>query len=116
MFRFAQHDLENARFNRSRSGVRCDSTAFRPKDCLLKILNLLADLLQFALQPMTRLGDCSVIRFRSERVEFSRKISCVMNSSVRPTALCSANDGQIEQDDFRAASALPIHQRDRQKT
>src|SRR4029453_11083056 len=39
---------------------------------LLKILNLLADLLQVGLAPDDALGDCSVIRFRSERIEFAK--------------------------------------------
>ena len=41
---------------------------------LLKILNLLADLLQFGLATDDALGDCSVIRFRSERVEFAKNL------------------------------------------
>ena len=41
---------------------------------LLKILNLLADLLQFGLAPDDALGDCSVIRFRSERIEFAENL------------------------------------------
>ena len=41
---------------------------------LLKILNLLADLLQFGLAADDALGDCSVIRFRSERVEFAKNL------------------------------------------
>src|SRR5438876_6046140 len=41
---------------------------------LLKILNLLADLLQFGLAADDTLGDCSVIRFRSERVEFAKNL------------------------------------------
>src|SRR4029077_6381056 len=57
--------------NRSQSGVRRDS---RPKDCLLKVLNLLADLLQFGLAADDALRDCSVIRFRSERVEFAKNL------------------------------------------
>src|SRR4026208_383275 len=74
MFRSAQHDKENARFNRSRSVVRRDSDPFGPKDCLLKILNLLADLLQFGLAADDALGDCSVIRFRTKRVEFAKNL------------------------------------------
>src|SRR5215470_18249962 len=41
---------------------------------LLKILNLLADLLQFGLAADHALRDCSVIRFRSERVEFAKNL------------------------------------------
>src|SRR5258707_3134949 len=41
---------------------------------LLKIWNLLADLLQFGLAADDALGDCSVIRFRSERVEFAKNL------------------------------------------
>jgi len=76
MFRFAQHDKWSARFNRSRSVVRRDSGPFGPKDCLLEVLNLLADLLQFGLAADDALGDCSVIRFRSERVEFPENLLC----------------------------------------
>src|SRR5262249_15168149 len=39
---------------------------------LLKILNLLADLLEFGLAADDALGDCSVIRLRPERVEFAK--------------------------------------------
>src|SRR5919198_2808801 len=74
MFRFAQHDKENARFNRSRLVVRRDPGPFGQKDCSLKILNLLADLLQFGLAPDDALRDCSVIRFRAERVEFAKNL------------------------------------------
>src|SRR4029077_2220230 len=81
MFRSAQHDKGNARFNRSQSGVRRDS---RPKDCLLKILDLLADLLQFGLAADDALRDCSVIRFRSERVEFAKNL-------LRDEFQCAAN-------------------------
>src|SRR5439155_15409437 len=41
---------------------------------LLKILNLLADLLQFGLAADDALGDSSVVRFRSERVEFAKNL------------------------------------------
>src|SRR6478752_8306698 len=41
---------------------------------LLKVLNLLADLLQFGLAADDALGDYSVIRFRSERVEFAKNL------------------------------------------
>src|SRR4249920_238512 len=41
---------------------------------LLKILDLLADLLQFGLATDDALGDCSVIRFRAERVEFTKNL------------------------------------------
>src|SRR5712672_3991574 len=41
---------------------------------LLKILNLLADLLQFGLAADDALGDWSVIRFRSKRVEFAKNL------------------------------------------
>src|SRR6476620_10888768 len=41
---------------------------------LLKVLNLLADLLQFRLATDDALGDCSVIGFRSERVEFAKNL------------------------------------------
>ena len=41
---------------------------------LLKILNLLADLLQFGLAADDALGDCGVIRFRSKRVEFPKNL------------------------------------------
>ena len=41
---------------------------------LLKILNLLADLLQFGLAADDALRDRSVIRFRSERVEFAKNL------------------------------------------
>src|SRR6266481_5618721 len=74
MFRFAQHDKGNARFNRSRSGVRRDSGPFGPKDCLLKVLDLLSDLLQFGLAADDSLGDRSIIRFCSERVEFAKNL------------------------------------------
>ena len=46
MFRFAQHDKERARFNRLRTVVRGDPGLIAPKDCLLKVLDLLPDLLQ----------------------------------------------------------------------
>src|SRR4029077_20294322 len=74
MFRSAQHDKGNARFNRSQSGVRRDSSPLGLKDCLLNVLNLLADLLQFGLAADDALRDCSVIRFRSERVEFAKNL------------------------------------------
>src|SRR5215211_2732943 len=41
---------------------------------LLKILNLLADLLQFRLAADDALGNCSVIRFRAKRVEFAKNL------------------------------------------
>src|SRR5580765_4512057 len=41
---------------------------------LLKILNLLADLLQFGFTADDALGDCGVIRFRSKRVEFAKNL------------------------------------------
>src|SRR5207302_7168233 len=82
MFRFAQHDKGNARFNRSRSGVRRDSGPFGPKDCLLKVLDLLSDLLQFGLAADDSLGDRSVIRFCSERVEFAKNL--LRNELQRP--------------------------------
>ena len=44
--------------------------------CLLKVLNLLANLLQFGLAANDALGDCSIIRFRSERVEFPKNLLC----------------------------------------
>src|SRR5438552_19132235 len=44
------------------------------KHYLLKILNLLADLLQYGLAADDALGDCSVIRFRSKRVEFAKNL------------------------------------------
>src|SRR5262245_4156326 len=46
----------------------------RQRGRLLKILNLLADLLQFALAADDALGDCSIIRFRSECVEFAKNL------------------------------------------
>src|SRR6478736_1223784 len=47
---------------------------FGPRDCLLKILDLLADLLQFGLAADDALGNCGVIGFRSERVEFAKNL------------------------------------------
>src|SRR5262245_19696554 len=41
---------------------------------LLKILNLLADLLQVGLAADDALGDCRVIGFRSKRVEFAKNL------------------------------------------
>src|SRR5512133_2244038 len=41
---------------------------------LLKILNLLADLLQFGLAADNALRDGSVVRFRSQRVEFAEDL------------------------------------------
>src|SRR4029077_4710778 len=41
---------------------------------LLKVLNLLADLLQFRLATDDALGDCSVIGFRSKRVELAKNL------------------------------------------
>src|SRR6516164_4566445 len=49
---------------------------------LLKILNLLADLLQFGLAANDALGDCSVIRLCSERVEFAKNL--LRNEFQRP--------------------------------
>src|SRR6516164_7902483 len=56
---------------------------------LLKILNLLADLLQFGLATDDALGDCSVIRFRTERIEFAKnllrnKFQCAANGLFAP--------------------------------
>src|SRR5215470_1220879 len=56
---------------------------------LLKILNLLADLLQFGLATNDALGDCSVIRFRTERIEFAKnllrnKFQCAANGLFAP--------------------------------
>jgi hypothetical protein len=45
-----------------------------PLNRLLKVLNLLADLLQFGLATDDALRDCSVIGFRSERVEFAKNL------------------------------------------
>src|SRR5213083_1260081 len=45
-----------------------------PKDCLLKVLDLLSDLLQFGLAADDSLGDRSIIRFCSERVEFAKNL------------------------------------------
>src|SRR5947208_15740572 len=41
---------------------------------LLKILDLLSDLLQFGLAADDSLGDRSIIRFCSERVEFAKNL------------------------------------------
>src|SRR5216110_1437096 len=71
----AQHDKETARFSVSLA-IMVPSPGVSHKDCLLKILNLLADLLQFGLAADDALGDCSVIRFRSERVEFAKNLLC----------------------------------------
>src|SRR5215472_3862607 len=51
---------------------------------LLKILNLLADLLQFGLAADDALRDCSVIRFCSERVKFAKNL-------LRDEFQCAAN-------------------------
>ena len=39
---------------------------------LLKVLNLLANLFQFRFAGNDVLGNCGVIRFRAERVEFAK--------------------------------------------
>jgi len=98
--RFAQHDKKQAGFSRFVSVTRSNASASR-RICLLKILNLLADLLQFGLAADDALGDRSVIRFRSERVEFAKNL-------LRDEFQCAPNGSQV-------ASALPIHPRDRQR-
>ncbi len=49
---------------------------------LLKILDLLSDLLQFGLAADDSLGDRSIIRFCSERVEFAKNL--LRNELQRP--------------------------------
>src|SRR5713101_7421907 len=60
---------------------------------LLKILNLLADLLQFGLAADDALRDCSVIRFRSKRVEFAKNLlrdefQCASNRLFAAQMMC----------------------------
>src|SRR5262249_48389240 len=78
-----QHDKKQAGFSGFVSVTRPNPGVFR-KICLLKILNLLADLLEFGLAADDALGDCSVIRLRSEPVEFAKNL-------LRDEFQCSPN-------------------------
>ena len=73
MFRFVQHNEERvgfSGFHPSRDRI----LALRGEIWLLKILNLLANLLEFGLTADDPLRDCGVIRLCSERVEFAENL------------------------------------------
>src|SRR5437899_11285520 len=72
---------------------------------LLKLLNLLADLLQFGLAADDALGDCSVIRFRSERVEFAKNLlrdefQCTTNGLFDPQMMDKLNKMTLDSPDL----------------
>ena len=84
-------------------------------NCLLKVLDLLADLLELGFAKDDVLRNGGVVRFRAERVQLAENLLRDEFERAADRLILCSSAARIARDGFRAASVLRKHRSDRRR-